>query len=96
MYHSVNGRHDRVVTPEEFIEYYNNVSMSIDNDQYFELMIVNAWKLNKSSANIQQSWSNMEEEIETPQLRKSAQRRKAPVETDAPVQGNRGKPARGP
>ena len=52
MYHSVNGRHDRVVTLDEFLEYYNNVSMSIDNDQYFELMIVNAWKLNKSPGHI--------------------------------------------
>ena len=67
MYHSVNGRHDRRVTLEEFIEYYNNVSMSIDNDQYFELMIVNAWKLNSPpNPYIQQSWANIEEEIETP------------------------------
>ena len=38
---------DRRVTPEEFVEYYNNVSASIgekyaDNDQYFELMLKNA------------------------------------------------------
>jgi hypothetical protein len=35
-----------MVTMEEFVEYYNNVSASIDNDQYFELMMVNAWNLN--------------------------------------------------
>jgi len=28
---------------EEFIEYYNNVGASIDNDQYFELMMINSW-----------------------------------------------------
>jgi hypothetical protein len=41
---------DRKLTPEEFVEYYNNVSSSIgenyaDNDQYFELMLKNAWNL---------------------------------------------------
>jgi len=36
---------DQKITREEFIEYYNNVSASIDDDKYFELVIVNAWKL---------------------------------------------------
>lgn len=39
------GKHDQKITKEEFIEYYNNVSASIDDDKYFELMMVNAWKL---------------------------------------------------
>ena len=37
---------DRSVTLKEFIEYYTNVGSTIDNDQYFELMITNAWNLN--------------------------------------------------
>jgi hypothetical protein len=34
MHHALNGAgtKDRSVTPEEFIEYYNNVGASIDND----------------------------------------------------------------
>lgn len=40
---------DRKITVREFMEYYNNVSASIDNDQYFELMITNAWNLNNAS-----------------------------------------------
>mmetsp|Transcript_15351 Transcript_15351/g.14951 ORF Transcript_15351/g.14951 Transcript_15351/m.14951 type:complete len:178 (+) Transcript_15351:2011-2544(+) len=36
---------DRVIKLEEFIEYYNNISCSVDNDEYFELMIRNAWNL---------------------------------------------------
>lgn len=36
---------DGKVTLEEFIEYYNNVSCSIENDSYFDLMISNAWGL---------------------------------------------------
>ncbi len=39
------GQHDHKITFDEFCEYYNNVSCNIDNDEYFELMITNAWKL---------------------------------------------------
>jgi Ca2+-binding EF-hand superfamily protein len=36
---------DGIITMPEWIEYYNNVSMSIDNDEYFELMMNNTWNL---------------------------------------------------
>ena len=36
---------DGIITMPEWIEYYNNVSMSIDRDDYFTLMMTNAWKL---------------------------------------------------
>jgi len=36
---------DGVVTFDEFIEYYKDVSCSVDEDDYFELMIRNAWQL---------------------------------------------------
>merc|ERR1712060_261089 len=36
---------DGKVTTDEFIEYYKDVSASIDEDDYFELMIRNAWHL---------------------------------------------------
>ena len=39
-------RGNKQVNFEEFLEYYNNISMSIDDDRYFELMITNAWNLN--------------------------------------------------
>ena len=59
-HHNMNGGggRDRRVTPEEFIEYYNNVSASIDNDQYFELMMINAWKL-LGEAPRKPAWSNL-------------------------------------
>lgn len=43
------GSKDRKITLDEFYEYYNNVSMSIDDDRYFELMMTNAWNLNNVS-----------------------------------------------
>merc|ERR1712159_396426 len=36
---------DGTVTMKEFTEYYRNISASIDNDDYFELMIRNAWHI---------------------------------------------------
>ena len=36
---------DGRVTAEEFIKYYGNCSSSIDDDDYFELMIRNAWHI---------------------------------------------------
>ena len=40
---------DRKINLAEFTEYYTNISSTIDNDQYFELMITNAWNLNDVS-----------------------------------------------
>ena len=36
---------DGIVTLDEFYEYYEGVSCSIDRDDYFELMMKQAWKL---------------------------------------------------
>ncbi len=38
---------DRQITLPEWLEYYNNVSCSIDNDDYFEAMMVNAYGFDK-------------------------------------------------
>ena len=35
---------DGIITLDEFIEYFKDVSASIDRDDYFELMMKNAWK----------------------------------------------------
>lgn len=40
---------DKVISFDEFVEYYNNVGMSIEDDRYFELMMTNAWNLNNSA-----------------------------------------------
>ena len=36
---------DGRVTLNEFLDYYSNVSASIDDDEYFKVMITNAWNL---------------------------------------------------
>lgn len=44
----MKGENDHIISKEEWICYYNNVSMSIDDDAYFELMMTNAWNLDNS------------------------------------------------
>ena len=41
----LNEEADGKVNLEEFIEYYKNISCSIDNDEYFALMINNSWNI---------------------------------------------------
>eukprot|EP01036_Dinobryon_divergens_P026256 gene26256-34880_t len=41
----IGGVHDGKVTREEFHNYYSNIGASIDNEDYFELMIRNAWHI---------------------------------------------------
>lgn len=36
---------DGIVTIDEFVEYYTNVSASIDDDMYFASMMNAAWNL---------------------------------------------------
>ena len=58
-HHAMNGgTRDQRVTPEEFVEYYTNISASIDNDEYFELMMINSWKL-YGEAPRKPAWSNL-------------------------------------
>jgi hypothetical protein len=53
-----NNAPDHIVTKEEFCEYYNSVSSSIDNDQYFELMMNNAWKINDGNKTYGKGWAD--------------------------------------
>lgn len=41
----IGGEKDGVVTPKEFEDYYANISASIDDDDYFELMMRNSWHI---------------------------------------------------
>jgi len=42
---SQNSQTDGTVSLDEFVEYYSNVSASIDDDDYFLMMINNAWNI---------------------------------------------------
>jgi Ca2+-binding EF-hand superfamily protein len=40
---------DGTITEDEFLEYYTDVSVNIDDDNYFELMLRNAWHMSGGS-----------------------------------------------
>lgn len=44
---------DGVVTLDEFVEYYTNISASIDNEEYFELMMNQAWNIDGDATTYQ-------------------------------------------
>ena len=56
MHHRVRyrGASDHKVTLDEFMEYYTNISCLIDDDEYFELMINQAWNI--KSRNYSRGW----------------------------------------
>jgi len=45
-----NNQSDGRVTLEEFVEYYTNVSASIDDEMYFSVMMNQAWNLSGDSS----------------------------------------------
>lgn len=62
-HHSIKHQHDRDsrVTLDEFTEYYANISISIDNDEYFALMMNNSWNIKGDATTYQKygkSWAN--------------------------------------
>jgi len=75
----IHGKvHDSQVTPEEFAEYYTNISASIDDDQYFQLMMNQAWNLRGDAPTYKKfdkGWAN-----EEPAPKKDK------IHPDAPVQ----------
>lgn len=55
------GENDGRVTLEEFIEYYKNISCSIDNDDYFALMMNNSWNIRGDATpykKFEKGWAN--------------------------------------
>jgi hypothetical protein len=46
----VGGEKDGKVTRQEWENYYTNISASIDDDAYFELMVRNAWHISGGCA----------------------------------------------
>jgi len=74
------GVKDRDITRDEFQEYYENISASIDRDDYFELMMNNAWKLGeRPTYEGQKAWRNEDNS--------------KPIKEQFKTQSNRGKQA---
>ena len=46
---TTGGQNDGQITPQEWLEYYTNISASIDNDAYFELMMSNTWNIESAN-----------------------------------------------
>ena len=59
MHHNIvnDSVNDQCITLEEFVEYYTNVSSSIDRDDYFALMMTRAWNLDGQKIN-QKGWAS--------------------------------------
>ena len=56
-----NTSADGKVTLEEFVEYYKNISCSIDNEDYFTLMMNNSWNLRGDASpykKYEKGWAN--------------------------------------
>ena len=51
-----NDAPDHIVTKDEYEEYYNNVSASIDDDAYFAAMMTAAWNLDGNRVT-QKGWT---------------------------------------
>jgi hypothetical protein len=46
---------------DEFVEYYTNISASLDNDEYFALMMNSSWNLSgdaNSYKKVEKGWAN--------------------------------------
>jgi len=52
-HHNLVGRRDKKVTLQEFMEYYANVGHSIDSDDYFSVIMNNAWNLSGNALTYQ-------------------------------------------
>ena len=85
MHHNLDGGvNDRRVTREEFDEYYTNISSSVDNDQYFELMMNNAWKLTEAPAYTKnKAWRGEEDSKRNAPPSRSGRPQPAPAERPA-------------
>ena len=54
---------DGLVTLEEFVEYYTNISANIDNDAYFDLMMSNAWNLDGKGNSENQAYAGVSRKV---------------------------------
>jgi hypothetical protein len=76
----INGlAHDSQVSLDEFCEYYTNISASIDDDQYFQLMMNNSWNL-KGDANTYKKFAKAEVMDHTTKPKQDSRYPKTPIQ----------------
>ena len=68
------GPRNKRASLEEFLDYYNFVSMGIEDDNYFVTMIQNAWKINPYYSKV----SNPQAEENDEKKKKDLERQKLP------------------
>jgi hypothetical protein len=89
-----NTSRDAKITLEEFTEYYANISVSIDNDDYFALMMNNSWNLKGDAQTYKKydkGWAN-EEPKDKPVSRvpPTVVQRSGQASNDNPLRGDTG------
>ena len=64
-----NAVSDSLVSEEEFLEYYTNVSASVDDDMYFSQMMNSAWNLSAGASPYQvyeKAWATAQADTSVP------------------------------
>jgi Ca2+-binding EF-hand superfamily protein len=67
--HHLNFNHGKAeagISLQEFIEYYNNVSFAIEDDEYFEYIVTNSWNLSKTTGPVKSTQKFNGESTESP------------------------------
>jgi len=65
-YNNINGgQSDGKVTPQEWLEYYTQVSSNIDSDAYFELMMSNTWNIESTNNPASMPYAGSRQKIST-------------------------------
>ena len=64
-FEGAKGNHDGIVTTQEFIDYYTDLSMSTPSDEYFVRMMESTWQVpeEENSAVTQQTVSHLLREV---------------------------------
>lgn len=88
-----NTETDGRVSMDEFVEYYKNISASIDNDDYFALMMNNSWNLRGDASpytKYEKGWAN--EEAKSAPARPKVQYRQPQAKVQRSGQMSNGNP----
>ena len=52
------------ITKDEFIDYYKNISAVIENEDYFELLLIHAWRPQKIERNVENNINRIDDDFD--------------------------------